>query len=138
MTLFPDVFATISVDEFIMENTHYPLHRCPDNTFRTELWVECDKKEITRQMAKQILKEENPDGEYMLKLGHIPLIITPDMAVAKSVLLPGMWGTPERETYKALGGPSEPPTFAEMASKRDFSVLAHLHEKGFEQMRRIP
>jgi hypothetical protein len=93
--------------------------------------------------ATAILGELFPGNKYYYRVGYCPAIEYGDLLVAKTLLLPGMRGTPEhawartnltsaeRSNLDSLFADSDTPGWAWSG---DFSLMKQFHDGGIKQV----
>jgi hypothetical protein len=133
-----NVITSQNIERHIEENTYFPLTRLPNGEPAIELWVDGCRPTKCPDLVRQATGGEFKLGDQCkIKLGYCPLKIEKDMLVVKSVLSPGMEGTPEWGVLQDMGLSDITPTFSEMSKKNDYHLLKKFQEAGFIQVKRL-
>jgi len=97
------------------------------------------------EYAESVLHSVDADKHYYYRVGYCPAVIAGDLLVAKTLLLPGMNGTPEfqqvvrrqaasHDEQRAFRKRVNALTLDNLLTSRDFSLIKEFHEAGIPQV----
>jgi hypothetical protein len=107
---------------------------------------ECHQHDASGAYVKEVLGENAwAEKRYFYRVGYCPAVISGELLVAKTLLLPGMKGTPERAWYMKTVAktPSERRRFdtdvlrltgSKPCTTGDFSLIRLFHDAGIPQV----
>jgi hypothetical protein len=110
------------------------------------IFDECKEHIPTWRYVTEVLGDDAPaDKRYFYRLGYCPAVVSGNLLVAKTLLLPGMKGTPERDWYMkhVAKTPSARRKFHEdvlrltgskPCTTGDFSLIKQFHDAGIPQV----
>lgn len=110
---------------------------------------ECTEGFFSWHYPEKLLPQIDPDTKYCYRVGYCPVALAGDLAVAITMLIPGMEGTPEwdavgRHQAKStveredLRKKVEQMTLAGLARNPDFSLIKEFHDAGIAQVLPAP
>ncbi|HJN08401.1 MAG TPA: hypothetical protein QF564_06895 [Pirellulaceae bacterium] len=130
---------------FLMCSTHL-LVRSYVNRDQWGMAIFCPCiSDLAEFLAAKVLGEYDRGQEYLYRVGYCPVVFSDDLAVAKTLLVPGMEGTPEyektlrphahsHEEKRAIRQAIGELTFRNLIERQDCSWMRQFHEDGIPQV----
>ena len=98
---------------------------------------------------KMILDSYDPSKDYYYRIGYCPIVVNGNFAIGKTMLPPGMRGTPEDKLLKKSNLSEEEKNkiyksaensfkFLNLAKSQDFTGLKWFHDNGVPQIVELP
>ena len=133
-----DVFA------FLYNCVYFKPCRFPKGDVGFSLFQKCSPSYVSYFYAEQILGKLDPKKTYYYRVGYCPVIREGAFAVAKTLLIPGMRGTPEHAIICKMAGDFDQRLNLERRVKRhtlrgliespDFGLIRSFHQGGVLQV----
>ena len=109
------------------------------------LYQKCTEGFFSKVIALGVLGTLDDDKQYYYRIGYCPAVVNGDFVIAKTLLTPGMRGTPEYERVlkplakseghrKELQKRVQQLTFRGLCESQDFDLLQQFHEGGVPQV----
>jgi hypothetical protein len=112
-----------------------------------KLYQSCKRPIFSWQYVEQILGSFQPTAQYSHLVGYCPVVQEGGFFIAKTLLVPGMKGTPEAQLIRnapikwierqRLLDSVDKLSFGELTKHRDFSTLKWFHDHGVPQVRKF-
>lgn len=125
---------------------HFELWQPHPGQVGFSLYESCVPGSLNYEIADKVAGPLDPDREYAVLLGHCPAVLDNGIIRAKTLLLPGMIGTPEydlclRPLAKTIEARKDVRLRAGMTAFRcleetgECALLKEFHENGFPLVR---
>lgn len=107
------------------------------------LYNQCAKGFVSYRFLEEILDDFDPNKKYYYRVGYCPSVLTGDFVLAKTLLVPGMRGTPERKLFERLPISEQNMlaqkmetllTWSDKADSEDWELLKWFHDNGVPQV----
>jgi hypothetical protein len=112
------------------------------------IYNRCAEGFFSYTYAEQVLKSIEPGVKYFYRIGYCPAVIDSDFVKAKTLLVPGMRGTPENDLVDSSSLPRAEKqqmskragalSYKSLVDTSDFSLLRWFHENGVPQVVSLP
>jgi len=107
------------------------------------VYNQCAKGFVSHRFLEEILDDFDPNKKYYYRVGYCPSVLTGDFVLAKTLLVPGMRGTPERRLLERLPISQQNMlaekmetllTWSDKAGSEDWGLLKWFHDNGVPQV----
>lgn len=133
-----DVFA------FLYKCVYFEPYRMSRKQMGFSLFQDCSPTYFSYAYAEQVLGRLDPKKTYYYRVGYCPVIQDGAFIVAKTLLIPGMRGTPEHAIIREMSCDFDQrlkleqrvnqQTLHGLAESADFSLIRKSHEAGMPQV----
>jgi hypothetical protein len=128
---------------FFYNCVYFEIVELPGGQTAFTLFNRCDPGFFVRAFVSEVLGEDD-GGKYFYRIGYCPAVVNDDLLVAKTLLVPGMDGTPEQRLLLRPGMSTvermeiqkraSKLTFKGLVEDQDFSLLKECHDRGIPQV----
>jgi len=107
------------------------------------LYNECAKGFVSYRFLEELLDDFDPNKKYYYRVGYCPSVLIEDFVLAKTLIVPGMRGTPERRLFEGLPITEQSIlaermeallTWRDKACSEDWGLLKWFHDNGVPQV----
>lgn len=131
---------------FIVSCDYFEPCEIPRSDYAFTFYNDCYMRgSVFHEYAEAVLNSMDVDKHYYYRVGYCPAVIAGDLLVAKTLLLPGMNGTPEyQQVARKLAGSQDAKlafrkrvnalSLDNLLTNRDFSLIKEFHEAGIPQV----